>query len=205
MARTSGEQNIPSALRDCYRATLEEATSKKAIAKRYPYRLPPMQTVGGHPSKKQVAQRERFKTAISDFADVTPSERERWYDAEPPYGSFLWYYNYFIMSSLLGNADINNGGAGLIKSIQHKTMTIGAGTAEGSVAITAVDASKSVVMMQGSSSSQREEEAYYIVVPVYPYLSSLAAELVKCKWSLSAPAGVNTLSATISLTIIEYI
>lgn len=205
MARTSGTQNIPSALRDSYRATLEEATSKKAIAKRYPYRLPHMQTVGGHPSKKQVAQRERFKTAVSDFANITPTERGRWYDAEPPWGSYLWYYNYFIMSSLLGNANINDGGAGLIKSIQQKTMTIGAGTAEGSVAIDEIDITKAVVMLQGSSSSQREEEAYYIVVPVYPYLSSLAAKLVKCKWSLPDPAGVNTLSATISLTIIEYI
>ncbi len=80
-----------------------------------------------------------------------------------------------------------------------------AGSGEGSVAITAIDPTKAVVMLFGQSVSKQEEEAYYIVVPVAPYISSLAAELVKCKWSLPQPTDNNTIAASIGITVIEYI
>jgi len=83
-----------------------------------------MQTAPGHPSTKQKAQRARFLTAKGDFTGADWATRQRWYAAMPIWGSFLWYYNYFIMSSLSGNADTQDGGAGLIKSNQFKTPTL---------------------------------------------------------------------------------
>jgi hypothetical protein len=154
---------------------------------------------------KQRAQRTRFKTALADFANVDAPTRERWYNAAPIWNSFLWYYNYFLMSSLVGNANISEGGAAVVKSIQFKTMSIGAGTAEGSVAITAVDPTKCVVMLYGNSIAVDDEGGVYFVSTVYPYVSSIAAELVKCKWSLPVPYFTNTKAATIGLTVIEYI
>lgn len=198
-------QSIPSELLDGYRSILGEERPDTGVRKRYPYRVPTMQTKDGHPSPKQKAERTRFLTAKENFAGVAFPTRQRWYAAAPPTSSFLWYYNYFIMSSLLGNADIPAGGAGVIKSIQFKTIAMPAGTGEGSVAITAVDPVKSVVMLYGNSANIKEEELYSVVVPAYPYVSEIAAELVKCKWSIPTIGPINTLAANIGITIIEYI
>ena len=205
MADITLPQTIPSALRDEYKKVLGVARSGKRVFKRCPFRIPVMQTEGGNPSAKQKEQRLRFIEATKDFASVDNDTRERWYDAMPEYHSLLWYYNYFIMSSLNGNADISDGGAGVIKSIQFKQISMGAGTAEGSVAITSIDPAKSVVMLYGNSYTYREEEAWALTVPVYPYVSSIAALLVKCKWSITALAGNDTAAATIGITVIEYI
>jgi len=205
MAKIEGTQNVPSELLDLYRGTLGEATPKSSIAKRYPYRVPPMQTEAGHPSIKQLKQRERFKTAINNFAGLDATARARWYESEPPWGSFLWYYNYFIMSSLVGNADIPAGGAGVIKSIQFKTMAIPEGTGEGQAVIDAIDPEKSVVMLYGGSVAPIATDIGNLYVSVYPYVSSIAAELVKCKWSLSNVGWGNTKAANIGITVIEYI
>ena len=164
-----------------------------------------MQTKAGHPSPKQKAERARFLTAKGDFTGVDWATRQRWYAAAPVWGSFLWYYNYFIMSSLVGNANLDGGGAGMIKSIQHKTIAMPAGTGEGQVAITAVDIAKTVVMLFGASTISREAENWAQAITVYPYLSSMASELVKTKWSVPSHAGTNTEAANISITIIEYI
>jgi len=165
-----------------------------------------MQEGGKGVSQAQVAQRERFKTAKNNFATLSDAERARWYAAEPPWSSFLWYYNYFIMSSLMGNADIQDGGAGVIKSIQHKLVTIPAGTGEGSVAITAVDVDKTVVMLNGASLAIDEEAGpVFWSTMVFPYVSNLASELLKCKWCVAAPYSTDTKAATISAIVIEYI
>lgn len=205
MAKTDGTQNIPSELLDGYRAALGEERPDDGVRKRYPYRVPTMQTLVGHPATKQKAQRARFLTAISDFANVDEATRQRWYAAMPEWGSFLWYYNYFIMSSLTGNANIPQGGAGMIKSIQFKTIAMPAGAGEGQVAIDAVDINKSVVMLYGNSYTWSEAEQWAMSVTVYPYVSSFAAELVKCKWPISSVAGNDTVAANIGITVIEYI
>lgn len=205
MAKTGGTQNVPSELLDLYRGTLGEQDPKKNIGKRFPYRLPHMQTVGGHPSKAQAKQRARFNESRVSFADVSPEQRTRWYANEPEYGSYLWYYNYFIMSSLLGNANINQGGSGVIKSIQHVLITIPAGTGEGSVALDAIDITKAVVMLNGGSLAIDDESGVFWASQVFPYVSSLASELLKCKWSIPVPYVTNTKSAVISATVIEYI
>ena len=205
MAKTDGNQSIPSALLDLYRATLGEEKPDNTTGKRYPFRMPRMQDGRGNTTAGQREQRARFKTAMADFKKVAPAVRARWYAARPPWSSFLWYYNYFIMSSLVGNADNEHGGFGVIKSIQFKQISMPSGTGEGSVAITAVDPAKSVVMLYGNSYTFREEEAWALSVPVYPYISSLAAELVKAKWALTSVAGNDTAAATIGITVIEYI
>jgi hypothetical protein len=201
----SSKQAVPSAIAYPYAALLTPLLSGDQIRTRCPFDRPKSQDGGPDVSAGQVAQRARFKTAMANFRAVGPTERARWYAAAPIWHSFLWYYNYFIMSSLVGNANISEGGVGVIKSIQFKTMSIGAGTAEGSVAITAVDPAKSVVMLYGNSIAVDDESGVFFVSTVYPYVSSIAAEEVKCKWSLPVPYFTNTKAATIGLTVIEYI
>ena len=205
MANIILPQTIPSALRGEYQKVLGVARSGNRVFKRSPFRIPTMQTLGGNPSPKQRKQRLRFIEATNKFASIDEDTRERWYASMPEYHSLLWYYNYFIMSSLNGNADISDGGAGVIKSIQFKEISMPAGSGEGQIAITAVDPAKSVVMLYGNSFTYREEEAWALSGPVYPYVSSIAAELVKCKWSLASYSGNNTSAANIGITVIEYI
>ena len=205
MAKITLPQDIPSVLLDGYRSTLGEVRPDKGVRKRYPYRVPTMQTAVGTPHPKQLIQRARFLGAKDRFATVDWATRQRWYAAAPEWGSFLWYYNYYIMSDLTGNADPQKGGFGVIKSIQFKNISMPAGTGEGQVAITAIDATKSVVMLFGNSMWIYETEAVGIAGTVYPYVSSLASELVKCKWAVPAYSGNNTLAATIGIIVIEYV
>lgn len=150
MAKITGTQDIPSVLLNLYRGTLTEKQPDGNSRKRYPYRVPPMQATGANTSAKQRAQRERFKTAMSDFRATPYAERQRWYAARPEWSSLLWYYNYFIMSDLSGNANQQQGGVGVIKSIQIvKDEVPVSGTK--SFVIDAVDPAKTVVMMFGNS------------------------------------------------------
>lgn len=198
MAKITGTQNVPSALLDVYRGTLGEATPKASVAKRYPYRVPPMQTEAGHPSVKQLAQRTRFTTIFGKFATLSPSERARWHDNMPEWGSLLWYYNYFMLSGLSGNADPEHGGAGLIKSIKHYTFTMPTGAPSNiNVTIDTIDPTKAVVFFYGAGVNEISQDIGAIV---YPYLVSLAATLAVVKASHN-----NDIVAGCSLTIIEYI
>jgi len=150
MAEFEGTQSIPSEWLDLYRATLNPHPTGGIVKKRYPYRMPHMQEGGRGVRAGQIAQRARFKTAIQNFKGVSAADRARWYAAEPPWSSFLWYYNYFIMSSLVGNANANQGGAGVVKSIQYVYKSIPTGGDE-AITITAVDPAKTVVMLFGNS------------------------------------------------------
>ncbi len=150
MAKFEDPQEIPSQLLDLYRATLNPHPTGNIVKKRYPFRMARMQEGGKGVHKGQKAQRERFKTAMADFRNVSGPDRARWYAAEPPWSSFLWYYNYFIMSSLAGNADFQRGGDGVIKSIQFVSKSIPTGGNE-PIAINAVDPAKTVVMLFGNS------------------------------------------------------
>jgi len=150
MAKLEEPQNIPSELLDLYRNSLNPHPTGNIVKKRYPFRMPRMQEGGKGVHAGQKAQRARFKTAIQNFKGISPEVRARWYAAEPPYSSFLWYYNYFIMSSLAGNANVNQGGVGVIKSIQYVYKSIPTGGDE-AIAITTVDPAKTVVMLFGNS------------------------------------------------------
>lgn len=150
MAKFEGAQSIPSALLDLYRASLNPHPTGKIVKKRYPFRMPKMQEGGKGVHTAQKEQRERFKKAQVLFRGTSSADRSRWYAAEPPWSSFLWYYNYFIMSSLMGNADISEGGAGVIKSIQYVSKSIPTGGDE-AITIATVDPAKTVVMLFGNS------------------------------------------------------
>lgn len=150
MVVIEGDQSIPAERLDQYRATLGEATPGKMVRKRYPYRLPRMQDGRFGASAKQIAQRERFKIARNAFKKISRSEKERWYANRPIWNSYLWYYNYFIMSSLCGNADISDGGAGVIKVIKQGKVTVPK-TGGYNVNISTIDSDKAVVMLYGSA------------------------------------------------------
>ncbi len=150
MARREGDQSIPPALLDLYRATLNPNSSVNVVKTRYPFTMPKMQEGGPGVSAAQIVQRDRFKLAIANFANRSEAERQRWYAAAPEWNSFLWYYNYYIMSDLAGNADWKDGGFGVIKSIQFVKDTVGTGGSK-SFTISTVDPAKTVVMMFGNS------------------------------------------------------
>ena len=197
MAKVEGTQSIPAEWLDEYRATLTEKQPDNVVRKRYPYRVPKMQSNKGRPHAAQVAQRTRFKKAISNFNAVGTSERARWYDSMPVWGSFLWYYNYFVLSALMGNANLDQGGAGVIKGINHYTGVLPAGNpANVTIAISTIDPSKGVIMLYGAG--YHEEAAY--AFNVYPYLVALNSSQALCKASSHVAA-----NAGFGISVIEYI
>lgn len=151
MAKLEGDQSIPAEWLDLYRATLTEKQPDGVSRKRYPYRVPKMQAGGDGVSADQLVQRNRFLLARNAFNTLSEAERQRWYAARPPWSSYLWYYNYFIMSSLIGNADVIHGGAGVIKSIQVMKGTCPTTGTKVFTLPSSVDADKTVVMIQGSA------------------------------------------------------
>lgn len=205
MAKIEGTQSIPASWADNYSAILTPKISGAQIRGRCPFDRPKSRAGGVDETDAQIEQRTRFKDGIAKFKNVDEETRERWYNASPVWHSFLWYYNYFIMSDLTGNADIKHGGVGVIKSIQFKTIAMPAGTGEGSVTITAIDPAKSVVMLYGNTIAIDDESGVFFVSTIYPYVSSIAAELIKCKWSVPVPYVNNAKAADIGITVIEYI
>lgn len=151
MAKVDGVQTIPSALFYKYAALLTPKLSGAQIRTRTPFDRPDSQAGGPDESAGQAAQRTRFKTVMTNFASLSPAERTAWYDAMPQWHSLLWYYNYFVMSSLLGNANIDQGGSGVIKTIQNAKASVPTTGTKVFTLVTTVDATKTVVMIQGSA------------------------------------------------------
>jgi len=143
MAKVTG-QSVPSEDKHKYEACLELAREDGTVRKRFPKRII------AHPLPRKLAQQARFKKAILLFHDADEATRQRWYANRPIWGSFLWYYNYFVMSGLAGNANIPSGGAGVIKSIQIVKEEVPT-TGTKSFTIDTVDPAKCVVMIQGNS------------------------------------------------------
>jgi len=198
MVKITGDQSVPSALLDLYRGTLTEKQPDGTSRKRYPYRVPHMQAGGADVKPAQTAQRDRFLQAKNKFLALSPEEKARWYAARPPWSSFLWYYNYFIMSDLMGNANIKQGGVGVIKSIRYYTANMPAGAPSNiTVAISDVDPSKSVIMLYGNGTWQAIEGA---IVPMYPYPVSIYTTSAVVRMS-----GYNDEIAGIGILVIEYI
>jgi len=201
MAKIEGTQNIPSEWKTEYDGTITPLMPNGVIRKRYPWRLPKMQEGGTGVTEAQKKQRERIKAIVEKFKNITQAEKARWYDARPPWHSLLWYYNYFIMSGLCGNANINQGGAGVIKLIQHVAYGVGPG---GGVYTfpTAINPEKAVIMAWGGAHSHYAEgDPTYAwawnCFPVPKILNSTSFEVV---WSEEPEASGNA-----SFIIIEYI
>lgn len=124
MVKIEGTQTIPADLLDLYRNNLCSVEEFNIVRKRYPFRIRLFQKFGYKVTDKQERQRERFLTAIDKFDAVDMASRSRWYASQPIWGSFLWYYNYFILSALDGVLGANLQGAVVIKSIQNIFFTM---------------------------------------------------------------------------------
>lgn len=198
MAKIEGDQNIPSALLDPYRATLTEKQPDDVGRKRYPYRVPHMQKDGADVKAGQLAQRTRFLLVRDEFNKLSDAEKARWYAARPPWSSFLWYYNYFIMSGLMDVLGANPEGASVINTIKHYTFTLPAGgPANVNIPISTINADKAAVFFYGAGWQEVSEN---IGVAIYPYLVSLTHSTCVAKAS-----GAIEVNVGCSLSVIEYI
>lgn len=203
MAKVTGPQEIPSELLDGYRATLGEIRPDDGVRKRYPYRVPIMQTATGHPTTKQKAQRTRFLTAKGAFVVTDWPTRQRWYAAAPEWGSLLWYYNYFIMSGIMDILGANPEGASVIKSIKHYTFNLPNGAPQNvNVVIDTIDPTKAMVFPYGAGHEVEcgEDPITCWAWTVYPYLVSISANLVVMK----ASDWIDGITGC-SISVIEYI
>jgi len=198
MARIEGTQSIPSEWKTAYDGTLTPLMPNGAIRGRYPWRVPGLQENGSKVSTDQKTQRQRWLSIRDKFRNIDEATRQRWYAARPVWQSLLWYYNYFMMSGLMGNAVINDKGAGVIKDINHYTFGLASGTApDATITVDACDPQKSVPFFFGAGVLLAEAD---IPVAVYPYLKSLASTqmIIGASMGLSYPA-------ELSVTLIEYI
>lgn len=204
MAKTEGDQSIPSKLLDSYRATLGEQRPNTVVEKRYPYRVPTMQDVKGHPSAKQRIQRDRFKTVRDQFKTLSQAEKARWYAAMPPWSSLLWYYNYFMLSGLMDVLGADAKGASVIKRIMNRTLDLPiAGTTI--THASTIDAEKTVVMLWGASYSHIDvEEAegvwWACAWPVYPFWGTLTNTNISLGWATPPEA-----AGKVAVQVIEYL
>lgn len=199
MAVVTGTQSIPSGDLDGYRELLTEKTPDGIVRRRYPYRLPELQNIGGKPSAAQIVQRSRFRQAIDKFKTLSAGEKTRWYEAQPSWGSFLWYYNYFILSALMSITGLPGGALAVIKSINYYTAVMTQGTPyDKTVAISAVDPNKAVCMLFGAGAQEMAADAY---VPVYPYPKSLGSSALVLRMSMP----IVSFDAEIGVLLIEYI
>lgn len=106
------EQDIPPEYYDIYRVAFQLPTLWKGInyvRKRYPWRLPQMQTLGTGVTAAQKAHRKVYKQCVACYNNqpysggVTPPttgfrNRSWWYNAA--IGSGLWYFCYFMRQTI---------------------------------------------------------------------------------------------------------
>jgi hypothetical protein len=203
MAHIEGTQEIPSEMRKLYQATLGLPLPDGQVKKRVPFRNKKMQAFGSGVTEKQNQQRDRFLNAIDKFNNADDDTRSRWYDAEPEYNSFLWYYNYFILSGLNGNANGQQGGYGVIKLIQHISTSLATGGATISIP-TAIDPQKAVVMAWGAAYNYYEVAlepgGYGWAWNCFPVPKILNSSSLEAVWS-NTPQG----AGNCSFIVIEYI
>ena len=198
MAKIEGTQSVPSELIDAYRGNLTDAMPNNVVRSRYPYRLPLKQDGGYKVTANQKTQRLRWLTIKDKFKQLPWASRQRWYAARPPWNSLLWYYNYFIMSGLLGNAVVADKGGGVIKDINHYTFALTAGTAPlATIAIDTCDPAKAVAFFYGAGYYEVDVN---VVVANYPYLKSLNSSQMIVGMSIPLNHDAN-----LSVSLIEYI
>jgi hypothetical protein len=191
-------QVIASIDKTAYDGNLTPLMPNNVIRGRYPWRVPKMQEGGFKVSSDQKTQRTRWKTIRNKFKSVDQATRQRWYDARPTWHSLLWYYNYFMMSGLTGNAEIGGQGAGVIKDINHYTFTLPNGTVSPvTVTVDPVDPTKAVVFFFGAG---WKEILSNFAIPVYPVLVSMHSTYLVVQGSLAVGE-----AAGCSLSLIEYI
>jgi len=201
MAKWEGTQSIPAEWLDLWRGNLTDKSPLNITRKRYPFRRRLWRKGGYKVTNAQKKQRERFEAAIQKFKSVDSTGRARWYDARPPWASLLWYYDYFILSALMGNANVNEGGAGVIKLIQHIRTSIPTPGTTLSIP-TAIDYKKAVIMAWGGAHSHEEagDPQYAWAWACYPVPKILNSSQFEVVWSETPEAAGNA-----AFMIIEYI
>jgi hypothetical protein len=116
----------------------------------------------------------------------------------PQWHSFLWYFNYFMMSGLTGNAVIGDQGAGVIRDINHYTFSMTGGqTANVTIPVDTVDPSKAVCFFFGAG---WREVGSGVGVAVYPYLVSMNSSQLIVNCSMFPAEAAN-----FGVSLIEYI
>ena len=197
MAKVEGAQTIPSEDWDQYRQLLTLKLNDGSIRLRCPFTRPKSRSGGVNESDKQRAQRTRFLDAKASFGNVPEESRSRWYDTAPEWNSYLWYYNWFMLSAIMGVTGVPGKGEAVIKGIQHKSCQIGSGGGVGTVTYTSIDANRAVFMIDGAGINEFAEG---VAVPCYPYEVTHDATVASFKFSLDS-----AISAYVGVTIIEYI
>lgn len=109
MAWITGGQTIPAEWLEDYKSALTPMVDGKVVRRRYPWRLPHMQNANPDVSAAQLAQRGIFDASCNCYrvqplsgGATPPAEgprnRSYWYTTAA--GSGLWYYNYFMQTSI---------------------------------------------------------------------------------------------------------
>lgn len=203
MAKYEGTQSIPAEWLDEYRGALLDEHPGKIVRKRYPYRIPKMQKYGYGVTPAQQKQRNRFLAAIEKFNATPQAERQRWYASMPPWGSLLWYFNWFLLSGINGVLGAIVQGIQVIRVIQHLNVNL---PTDGTAAdfATAVDPSKVIVLFNGNAPKTNVHTYDGTEVPyVYlctPMIHELFSSSIDIYWSPTP-----SFASNISVSIIEYI
>lgn len=162
-----------------------------------------MQADGADVKPGQIKQRNRFIQIRDKFHTLSDTQKTRWYAARPPWSSFLWYYNYFMMSGLMDVLGANPEGASVIKSIKHYPFTMAAGApALITVAISSIDPTKAMGFLFGAGFGEGsgEDPVVHWAWSVYPYVIDIytTSMIMKASGNISQAAGC-------SVSVIEYI
>lgn len=219
MAKIEGTQTVPSEILESYKGNLTPAMPDGTVRARFPFRIPAFQSDGKKVTAEQIAQRTRFLAARDKFSELGPTERQRWYEARPPWGSLLWYYNYFILSALNGVLGAINPGAVVIRSIQNQKLSIPSTGAWITFATTVIP-EKVVIMIwggahnkdtltwqataiaiyEGGSADTNWPEYAAWAWPIFPVWDSLNSSSLWIGWAETPAAAAN-----VAVQIIEYI
>ena len=197
MAKVEGTQSIASALLKKYQAALTSKTSTSHVRIRMPFTLPKAKAGGLHETPARAAQRARFNLAKTDFNNLGTADRTNWYNNAPIWNSYLWYYNYFMLESLMGVSGIPGHYEAVIKSIQYANCEVPMAGGTGSCTYTSVNAAKVVFMINGAGFYEIGEG---LAVAANPYLLTHDATIAKFKAAMASGIAFD-----MSTVIIEYI
>lgn len=203
MAKFEGTQSIPAEYLDLWRAGLTDEHPGKIVRKRYPYRVRKMQKYGTGVTPAQQAQRDRFLAAIEKFNETSPAERARWYASMPPWGSLLWYFNWFLLSGISGVLGAIVRGIQVIRRIDNYGFGLGPGFATYTFT-SAIDPAKSIILLHGVGANYitviHDETTEYLAHACVPVCHSLLSSSAILRWSLDPQSAVD-----VFMEIIEYI
>ena len=201
MAKITGEQSIPSEDLENYRSALGEARADGTVEKRMPFRLPQCQAGRAGETPQKLKQRNSFKAGLAKFKLLSQADRQRWYNRMPPWSSYLWYYNWFMLNAVPNLWQAIPGGDAMLNNIQvvKTDLSVGGGLID---IPSEVIATKCVVMLMGAAYDVVEagEPQYAYAWAIYPILSSISNTQIDLRWG-TTPQG----SSLVSATIIEYI